>query len=367
MPGETPPPGPRPDADPGPAVALPPPLARRRSPSTSSDVNVVLGSSILGTIASFDPDRTFGRGVARFFAEVNTWAIALTITFGIAPLLFLQVLHGRLFYSATVILAPAWLEPPPPPDGRLLPDLRGEVPPPRREGSGAPARPLGPPLPRRRGDPGRRPPPLGPAGPVGGSPRAALDRPRRSRLPPAPPPLRPRRDHAGRNPPRVGRCPPRSRRERPRRGVGPGDVRREDRPPRHGAPARRRALADDLGTPGSPPRPDARRRRDDGARSRSASSRASAFSSSSRASGTRSPTGARCARSLELFGLAMLLMLVTRHQLRDLYIAAAGRPRRSRDHRPVGRLRDLPRLPRRLRRPRGPRAREEREGPARSR
>ena len=32
----------------------------------------------------------------------------------------------------------------------------------------------------------------------------------------------------------------------------------------------------------------------------------------------------RSARSLELFGLAMLLMLVTRHQLRDLYIAAAG-------------------------------------------
>jgi hypothetical protein len=72
-------------------------------------VNVVLGSSILGTLASFDPDRAFGRGVARFFAEVNTWAIALTITFGIAPLLFLQVLHGRLFYSATVILSPVWL------------------------------------------------------------------------------------------------------------------------------------------------------------------------------------------------------------------------------------------------------------------
>jgi len=72
-------------------------------------VNVVLGSSLLGTAASLDPDRAFGRGVARFFAEVNTWAIALTVTFGIAPLLFVQVLHGRLFYSATVIVAPAWL------------------------------------------------------------------------------------------------------------------------------------------------------------------------------------------------------------------------------------------------------------------
>ncbi len=72
-------------------------------------VNVVLGSSLLGTLASLDRDRAFGRPVARLFAEVNTWAISLTITFGIAPLLFLQVLHGRLFYSATVILAPAWL------------------------------------------------------------------------------------------------------------------------------------------------------------------------------------------------------------------------------------------------------------------
>lgn len=72
-------------------------------------VNVVLGSSILGTFASLDSDRAFGRPVARLFAEVNTWAISLTITFGVAPLLFLQVLYGRLFYSATVILAPAWL------------------------------------------------------------------------------------------------------------------------------------------------------------------------------------------------------------------------------------------------------------------
>ena len=72
-------------------------------------VNVVLGSSILGTFAALDRDRSFGRPVAKLFAEVNTWAISLTITFGIAPLLFLQVLHGRLFYSATVILAPAWL------------------------------------------------------------------------------------------------------------------------------------------------------------------------------------------------------------------------------------------------------------------
>ena len=71
-------------------------------------VNVVLGSSILGTIASFDLDRAFGRGVARFFAEVNTWAISLTITFGIAPLLFLQVLYGQFFYTSSILMAWPW-------------------------------------------------------------------------------------------------------------------------------------------------------------------------------------------------------------------------------------------------------------------
>ena len=35
-------------------------------------VNVVLGASILGTLASFDRDQAFGRPVARLFAEINT-------------------------------------------------------------------------------------------------------------------------------------------------------------------------------------------------------------------------------------------------------------------------------------------------------
>ena len=41
--------------------------------------------------------------------EVNSWAISFAITFGIAPLLFIQVLFGRFFYTATVLVAWAWL------------------------------------------------------------------------------------------------------------------------------------------------------------------------------------------------------------------------------------------------------------------
>ena len=38
-----------------------------------------------------------------------SWAVSLAITFAIAPLLFLQTLFGRFFYSATVLIAPVWL------------------------------------------------------------------------------------------------------------------------------------------------------------------------------------------------------------------------------------------------------------------
>ena len=70
-------------------------------------VNSVLGGTLL---AAFAGERTPGRRAARvLFVEVNSWAISFAITFGIAPLLFMQVLFGRFFYTATIILAGAWL------------------------------------------------------------------------------------------------------------------------------------------------------------------------------------------------------------------------------------------------------------------
>jgi len=70
-------------------------------------VNAVLGGSLLGAVASWAGGAQ--KKTALFFAELNSWAISLAITFGIAPLLFLQVLHGRFFYTATILVAWGWL------------------------------------------------------------------------------------------------------------------------------------------------------------------------------------------------------------------------------------------------------------------
>ena len=69
-------------------------------------VNTVLGGSLLAAIAGGGtPAR---RETQRLFVEINSWTISFAITFGIAPLLFVQVLLGRFFYSATILVAWAW-------------------------------------------------------------------------------------------------------------------------------------------------------------------------------------------------------------------------------------------------------------------
>ncbi len=70
-------------------------------------VNTVLGGTLLAAAASFAGKRL--RPAAVLFVEMNSWTISLAITFGIAPLLFLQVLYGRFFYSATILVARGWL------------------------------------------------------------------------------------------------------------------------------------------------------------------------------------------------------------------------------------------------------------------
>ncbi len=69
-------------------------------------VNSVLGGSLLAALAgSTKPGR---RETQALFMELNSWAIALAVTFGIAPLLFVQVVLGRFFYSATILVGWAW-------------------------------------------------------------------------------------------------------------------------------------------------------------------------------------------------------------------------------------------------------------------
>jgi hypothetical protein len=69
-------------------------------------MNAVLGGTILAAAIG---TRDAGREVRTLLVGINSWAISLAITFGIAPLLFLQVLYGRFFYSATVLVAWWWL------------------------------------------------------------------------------------------------------------------------------------------------------------------------------------------------------------------------------------------------------------------
>ena len=70
-------------------------------------MNAALGGAVLAAFAGGSgPGRRELRSLA---VGINSWAIALAITFGIAPLLFVQVLLGRFFYTATILVAWAWL------------------------------------------------------------------------------------------------------------------------------------------------------------------------------------------------------------------------------------------------------------------
>ena len=75
-------------------------------------MNLVLGGSIIAAVA-----RVRGRGgdhpqhaeLARWFGKATPVAIAAAITFGVAPLLFLQVLYGRLFFTSAILMGWFWL------------------------------------------------------------------------------------------------------------------------------------------------------------------------------------------------------------------------------------------------------------------
>ncbi len=79
-------------------------------------MNLLLGGAIIGLLAS---SRGGGRGQApqsdrrgrrsRLIAQALPALVAATVTFGVAALLFLQVLYGRLFFTAAVLLAVPWI------------------------------------------------------------------------------------------------------------------------------------------------------------------------------------------------------------------------------------------------------------------
>jgi hypothetical protein len=73
-------------------------------------MNLLLGGGILVAISSrlgnTDPrHRDLARRCSRVLPAVN----AFTITLGIAPLLFVQLMYGQLFYTSSVLMAWSWL------------------------------------------------------------------------------------------------------------------------------------------------------------------------------------------------------------------------------------------------------------------
>jgi len=74
-------------------------------------VNLTLGGTLIAWISHLrssarDDDP---RGVlARRLTAVNGYGISLTITTGVAPLLFIQTLYQQLFYTGTILIGWAW-------------------------------------------------------------------------------------------------------------------------------------------------------------------------------------------------------------------------------------------------------------------
>jgi hypothetical protein len=75
-------------------------------------MNVVLGGSVLALHWRFSrraegaPQRA---ALLAFFAKTLPVAVAATVTLGVAPLLFVQVLYGRLFFTSSILMAWFWL------------------------------------------------------------------------------------------------------------------------------------------------------------------------------------------------------------------------------------------------------------------
>jgi hypothetical protein len=74
-------------------------------------MNLALGGSVIALAT-----RLTNRGHARHAAHAVEWftralptIVAATVTFGVAPLLFLQVLYGRAFFGSAVLMAWPWL------------------------------------------------------------------------------------------------------------------------------------------------------------------------------------------------------------------------------------------------------------------
>jgi hypothetical protein len=75
-------------------------------------MNVVWGGSLLALhwrLSGREEDASHRASLLAFFAKALPVAIAAAVTLGVAPLLFVQVLYGRLFFASAILMAAFWL------------------------------------------------------------------------------------------------------------------------------------------------------------------------------------------------------------------------------------------------------------------
>ncbi len=74
-------------------------------------VNLTLGGTLLAALAQLFSGGREGdprTALASRLAAINGYGVSLAITTGVAPLLFIQVIYGQYFYSATILLGWIW-------------------------------------------------------------------------------------------------------------------------------------------------------------------------------------------------------------------------------------------------------------------
>jgi hypothetical protein len=74
-------------------------------------MNVALGGSVIGAFHALlgRGSQAPGRALGRMLLSLLSPALAFTITTGVAPLLFVQLLYAQTFYPATVLVGWIWL------------------------------------------------------------------------------------------------------------------------------------------------------------------------------------------------------------------------------------------------------------------
>lgn len=71
-------------------------------------MNIMVGCGVISLVKLLvKPEKN--HALCREVSEKITYAVAFTVNFGVAPLLFLQVLYGHFMYTSSIIMAACWL------------------------------------------------------------------------------------------------------------------------------------------------------------------------------------------------------------------------------------------------------------------